>query len=207
MSRQVLFLILFPLALILLNTQAIMLDQVVYKNEFKKLGTYENFDLSEEELDQEVSHLIQYLKGNAPLETAFFNAKEKAHLADVKMLMQVGRWITFVVILVTVMLYRKLKNPGDTVFKGSILTIIGIVGLAVLLSTNFSSVFFSFHQAAFTNDFWLLDPATDNLIKIFEEQFFVNVSLVILKNTLITAGIIGVFVYGAKRKDKLQRKD
>ena len=68
---------------------------------------------------------------------------------------------------------------------GAALTL-GIVLTAGLLSlTGFSQTFYVFHQVAFTNDLWKLDPARDFLIAMFPEGFFFDTTMVLAGLTVI----------------------
>ena len=57
---------------------------------------------------------------------------------------------------------------------------VGAVGLA-----GFDSAWEDFHRLIFSNDFWLLNPATDHLIQIFPPDFWQ--SIVFLIGLLIAA--------------------
>jgi integral membrane protein (TIGR01906 family) len=80
---------------------------------------------------------------------------------------------------------------------GTILTIGGIVtvallGLAGLLSlVDFSEAFVRFHQMAFSNDLWMLDPRTDYLIMLYPEGFWLDATLRIAMLSAIEAVVIG----------------
>ena len=45
------------------------------------------------------------------------------------------------------------------------------------MSSNFTAAFNRFHEIFFDNDLWILDPATDLLINIVPEGFFVDTAL------------------------------
>ncbi len=47
-----------------------------------------------------------------------------------------------------------------------------IVLVAVLSLLDFDALWTRFHQIAFRNDLWLLDPSTDYLIMLFPEPFW-----------------------------------
>ena len=49
-----------------------------------------------------------------------------------------------------------------------------VTALALIISTDFSKYFVMFHHIFFTNDLWILDPATDMLINIVPEGFFMD---------------------------------
>lgn len=44
--------------------------------------------------------------------------------------------------------------------------------LAGLMAINFNAVFVTFHHVLFHNNYWLFDPATDPIINVLPEDFF-----------------------------------
>ncbi len=73
---------------------------------------------------------------------------------------------------------------------GSLLTV-GLVGLAGLAAlAGFEGAWDRFHFLAFSNDLWRLNPATDHLIQMFPEAFWLDITLLIGAFTLLEALII-----------------
>ena len=50
-------------------------------------------------------------------------------------------------------------------------------GALTIKLVGFSRVFIAFHHLAFSNDLWLLDPATDAMIRMLPEEFFAGMAL------------------------------
>jgi integral membrane protein (TIGR01906 family) len=66
------------------------------------------------------------------------------------------------------------------------------VGLTVV---GFDTLFITFHQIAFNNDFWQLDPRTDHLVQIFPFEFWYDAMLAVaLRVVLITVALGGLGV-------------
>lgn len=75
-----------------------------------------------------------------------------------------------------------------------------------MISTDFTKYFVIFHHIFFNNDLWLLDPATDLLINIVPEPFFVDTaSYIALVFGISVAVIFGVSRWWLRR-EKRQRK-
>ncbi len=72
-----------------------------------------------------------------------------------------------------------------------------IVGLAALI--NFDALFLLFHKLVFNNNDWLFDPATDPVIMILPEEFFLQCAVIIILVMLIGAGI-ALWIYLVKKK-------
>ena len=54
-----------------------------------------------------------------------------------------------------------------------------LAALLVWGMVDFDSLFILFHHLAFTNDLWLLNPATDLLIRLMPVAFFVHYAALI----------------------------
>ena len=76
----------------------------------------------------------------------------------------------------------------------------------VLALIDFNWLFTQFHLLSFSNDFWLLDPATDYLIMLFPEGFwydtFLFCALAIAAGAVILGGVGGWYLL-SRKPDKL----
>ena len=144
----------------------------------------------------------------------FFNDREIAHMEDVRGLFVgalVLRRICIVTAFVCVALLWLLKADIALVVPRSVcwgtglfFAIICVLGLVI--STDFTKYFVIFHHIFFNNDLWLLDPATDLLINIVPEPFFVDTaSYIALVFGISVAVIFGVSRWWLRR-EKRQRK-
>ena len=83
------------------------------------------------------------------------------------------------------------------------LKITGILGLGlpaalgVLVAAGWEHFFVTFHQLVFQNDYWLFDPATDPVILILPDGYFLQCAVLIL--ALLFAGSILCLVRAGKR--------
>lgn len=72
----------------------------------------------------------------------------------------------------------------------------GWLGLAVpltlglLISANWDDVFITFHQLVFNNDYWLFDPATDPVILILPDTFFMHCAVMIVALILAVSAVL-----------------
>ena len=178
------------------------IDLLVYGNmpgffvgEVKKYGVLEDIRVSEEDMNIVTVQMFDYLKGRresmaditATIDgepgVPFFNAKECSHMADCQGLFLAGMKIREICIYVClgILLLMLIAWKGSgllTLAKdmiGTTVAFLAILGLtAILLYQNFYKYFVIFHETFFDNDNWLLDPATDRLICIMPEGFFVD---------------------------------
>ena len=115
-------------------------------------------------------------------EREFFNAREIAHMEDVQVLflkaMSLRRICLSICILCLALLLitkapvRRVLPPSICIGTGLFFGITAV--LAGIISSNFSKYFVIFHHIFFDNDLWILDPATDMLINIVPEGFFMD---------------------------------
>ena len=69
--------------------------------------------------------------------------------------------------------------------------VLGIaVAMAVVISTDFTKWFTVFHHIFFDNDLWILNPATDRLINIVPEPFFIDTALNIAVIFALSLGVL-----------------
>lgn len=169
------------LGILLLLTVAAILFQMVafdknwYQAEFKILGIPDN-----EAINQQLANLLLYLKNTEPLENSFYTEKEILHLIDIKNLTLLSKKVTIGLTVVTslllllVLIAQKGKEFVKTLFFSNLTALILYAVILILLYLKFDFFFILFHQATFKNDYWMLDPQTDNLINIFPPPLFAD---------------------------------
>lgn len=195
-----------------------------YEREYSKYNVTEDVHMEMDDLLDVTKEMMAYLRGNRedlhvptivdgqPRE--FFNDREIAHMEDVRGLFVgalVLRRICIITAFVCVALLWLLKADIALVVPRSVcwgtglfFAIICVLGLVI--STDFTKYFVIFHHIFFNNDLWLLDPATDLLINIVPEPFFVDTaSYIALVFGISVAVIFGVSRWWLRR-EKRQRK-
>lgn len=169
----------------------------------------EDTRLPAEEYTPVVEMVTRYLKGGNDAfqhvftvdgaEFAAFNQKEQHHMADVQDLFRLCRFIAWlgwgVVIFSGLSARRKL---AWLTFRRTLIAILAAVTAVIILACiDFDSLFVLFHQIAFTNDLWLLDPQTDLLIRLMPIEFFVSYAAII--GGLWLLGMVGLLAYSTYR--------
>ena len=112
----------------------------------------------------------------------FFNEREIAHMEDVRSLflkalsirricLVLGAGLLILMAATKARMGRVLP-PFLCMGTGLFFALITVLGL--IISTDFTKYFIMFHHIFFTNDLWILDPATDMLINIVPEGFFMD---------------------------------
>ena len=182
----------------------------LHRNGFEKYNVSEATGLDKAELEKAAAGLIGYfnsgdeyisltvVKDGEPLE--LFNQREVAHLKDVKALMQLNLRLlvgtaAYVGVYAGISLFWRRKRyrrqlAWATVI-GSSITLGMIIALgAGSMLLDFNELFTRFHLVAFTNELWMLDPATDYLIMLFPEGFWYDSAVLMGQITAAAAGIL-----------------
>ena len=193
--------IFLSIILILSGFRLIIFNENLYKKEFNKYNIYSNFD-SKNVVDKNLNLLINYLKNkDSKLETDFFNKKEKVHLNDVKNLIQklIFLFYSFITLLILIISYFIYKKRYKFILKflilASVFTMFFILMFYLLILFNFDDTFTYFHLISFDNNIWLLDPETDNLIKMFPQEIFFDMTKIAIFYSFFISFVILIISY------------
>lgn len=161
-----------------------------YEKEYEKYNVTEDLEMKMDDVMDVTEEMMAYLRGDREglvvwttvngEKQEFFNDREKAHMVDVQNLFLGGLTLRFSAIIVLVISLSGLiftKGNWKRILPKSFLTGLGAFlvisgGLGVLCASDFNKYFFLFHEIFFDNDLWLLDPATDLMIRMLPEGFF-----------------------------------
>lgn len=161
-----------------------------YEKEYEKYNVTEDLEMKMDDVMDVTEEMMAYLRGDREglvvwttvngEKQKFFNDREKAHMVDVQNLFLGGLTLRFSAIIVLVISLSGLiftKGNWKRILPKSFLTGLGAFlvisgGLGVLCASDFNKYFFLFHEIFFDNDLWLLDPATDLMIRMLPEGFF-----------------------------------
>src|SRR3989344_4406730 len=203
---NLLIIVFVPLIIILLGFRIIVYNQSFYEKEFQKNNVYETFP--EQTVDIEVGNLFNYLINDKKLDTTFFNEKEKSHLKDVKDMIDSAINLLLILILLFFILLIYFYNTKqliiffNSLMLGSFLSIFLILIIFLLSLSNFDDLFLNFHLISFNNDLWLLNPETDNLIRLFPQQFFYDALSRIVIYSLLISVLVLIFSFYIRNRLK-----
>lgn len=209
------------LAIVLGAVNLMCFDRGFYQAEYQKLGTAAFIGMSQEDLDRATEVLLDYLQDkrddldmSAQVDgqaRQVFNQREIDHMADVKSLyqgaMNVGTVVAIVgALTLAAMFLCRQKKPmlkGYLWGNGVFILLFGI--LAIYAAVDFNTFWVSFHHIFFTNDLWILNPATDILIMMVPEQFFFDLVMRIVITAVAGIGILLaadlVWLKGIKKRE------
>lgn len=194
------------LALLVLCVWGVAFDRGFYREEYHKLQTADYVGTDEDTLFLATDTLLDYLEDergdlDVPLgEGQFFNERETAHMTDVKALYQnavVCAWVLAVfggaALAVCFAAGKKRVLPSFLCgsFWGGIAMLVFFACVGVYAAADFNTFWTNFHLMFFSNDLWMLNPATDRMIRMFEQQFFFDmVARILVVYLCIFAGLL-----------------
>lgn len=168
-----------------------------YIYRFEHYGVYEEFkesSINKEIVDSQLKKLIYHLSPySKPLDFNFYSNEDILHLYDVKNILNVLYYIYGISIFAAFIIvkYKRKYINLNKVNKFCRLHILVTMLVFTLVILNFSFFFTLAHQIAFSNDYWLLDSRSSNLIKFFPQSLFIEVFiLVIITNLLLHISFI-----------------
>lgn len=153
----------------------------------------------------------QYLEGLTTSDgSALFTASEVSHMYDVKMViliaMLVGLVLGIACIVFMIVLARTHKGAiRRALFAGSIWLLIAMIVVAVLAVLGWGAFFAGFHSLFFADGTWTFF-ASDTLIRLYPNQFWIDAGIVIAALTLITAVITLVLTWPTRRRREDSRQ-
>ncbi|MEG1548221.1 MAG: TIGR01906 family membrane protein [Clostridia bacterium] len=211
-------------ALLLSALQFVINDEGWFDREYKKLQLSEQIGIPTEDITAAMMQLVHYMEdeaGSIDIDVnengrlvSMYNDRERAHMVDVKALYQSFRDMraygligAAAVLLFIAMLMRRdtLRTLGEGFTAATWVFIFILVGLGAWMLIDFNSFWTQFHYAFFTNDLWMLDPATCRMIRICPERLFFDIivrfAILFLVPMAILYAFSRIFVrHGRKRE-------
>ena len=170
-----------------------------YADEYAKNDTASYVGVSSQDLNKATDVLLSYIQDNREdldltvnmdgQQRQYYNAREKAHMVDVKNLYLsavnfavYGSITAAVLFALCFAIQRKkaLKAVLLGIYNTSYVIMAGFAILAAWAASDFDGFWTRFHLVFFRNDLWLLDPNTDLMIRMFQSGFFFDLVLLIL---------------------------
>ncbi len=112
--------------------------------------------------------------------------------------------VDFIICAVLLVCHIRRKSFAFLKLTGVVTLVIPAV-LGALIALNWRWVFVTFHQVVFNNDYWIFDSATDPVIDILPNAFFMHCALMILVLVVICAVIClaaGYMLAGGRRRNR-----
>ncbi len=163
-----------------------------YREDFEKYKVDEAMDMNMDDVMDVTTYMMDFLIGREDelsIETNvdgeyqdFFNDQDRFHMGEVRDLFLGGlalRNVLLVVaiILILVLIFAKMdwKHIIPWAYYRTLAVFAAIVAvLGIACAVNFDAAFTVFHQIFFDNSLWIFDPATDYMIRMLPEGFFLD---------------------------------
>ncbi len=206
-----LFIVAVPLFLITASVTWAFNSPGLYNDGFEKYSISRITGITNSDLRQVGADIRSYINSSdEPMdiqtsifgaEQDLFNAKEIAHMKDVKTLVR-GVYVLalgsaaylLVMILVGFIRQGRLFTPllAKRLALGGGLTLAMLALFGAVAAFGFDSLFIKFHEISFANDFWQLDPRTDYLVRIFPDNFWFDATVWVAVKAVVGALVITV---------------
>lgn len=211
-----LFLLSLPVALMTSNVRWLTIsDLSFYQRGYERHYSYQSTGLSKQELDRATREMITYFNSSEEFPRIqvtsggrtfpLFDERDSLHLRDVRDLIQLTYRIqevslAYVLLFSVALLWRPngkaLSRLARPWLLGSVFTacLLVVVGAAMML--DFDRLFLQFHLISFSNEFWMLNPATSYLIRMVPQGFFVDLALWVAGLALVQAVVLASLAGG-----------
>ncbi len=191
---SVAFVMLLPLLVISTSLRGLVTDREFMLRGFRDNRVGATTGLDDAQLGRIADAFIAYFEGPPGQiqmqvtafgrQRALFNDREVTHMEDVQALIQwflrmqlVAAGVVVVRIVFGVVFDRSPAPIGRQMLWSTAL-MLGLVGLVGVLSLlDFEGLWTRFHQIAFRNDLWQLDPSRDYLIMLFPPPFWFTATM------------------------------
>jgi integral membrane protein (TIGR01906 family) len=204
---SLIFVVLVPLLLISTSLRALVTDRALILRGFQENRVDLTTGLDEPQLERIADAFVAYFQAPpGPLQMQIqvygqtrplFNDREVQHMEDVQALIQLFlrlQLVALAAVVLRVLLAVGLDRSSVPIGRellwsaGLVVALVALVG--VLSLVDFTELWTRFHQIAFRNDLWQLDPTRDYLIMLFPEPFWYTATIrMALTVALETVGV------------------
>lgn len=200
MKRLLNILISFSLAIFIISGSVILglRSKSLYYYDVKKLNISEMSGFTEEEIKLNYDYLIDYnLNKNVEefhLPTIKYSKEGKIHFEEVRNIFQIVKNVFYISGLISVLgIILSIKNKNIKFLNtASIMTILLPIIIAIPLMINFNYFFIKFHEAVFSNDYWIFDPSIDPVINMLPQDVFFHIGIFILAIILMISILLQI---------------
>lgn len=154
-----------------------------------------------------ITEEFQYTYTENGTEFLAFHDYEQEHMQDVRQLFALCQRVMWGCAFLMPWLWCALGLQRDwRNFRWLQMGLLGVLllvtAVAVLAAVDFNSLFILFHEMAFTNELWLLNPRTDMLIRLMPTEFFVAYATAIAAMWLVLVLCLLLIAEVIRRKFK-----
>lgn len=157
----------------------------LYYHDISALKIEETSGFSKKVIKDNYDELIDYNQffRSGKLKLTMPMSKEgRIHFAEVKRIFVCVEILCIVTLILSCFLIKRqiAGRNFDFLKSASITTIVLPSVVGILCAVNWDSAFILFHKIMFRNDYWLFDEATDPVIMILPDEFFLHCAVMII---------------------------
>jgi len=170
------------------------------------LSIPQSAQMDKEQIKENYDVLIDYISNERTEKLVFpsfsMSPEGEIHFEDVKYIFTFIKRVMYILGLYSLLaiIINIMRKQYGFLKHTAIGILAGPLGLLALAMIDFDKSFVIFHQIAFSNDYWIFDPAIDPVIMILPQAFFLHSFLLIVGIILITASILTVLYKIANKK-------
>lgn len=140
-----------------------------------------------ENYDALIDYNSPFFKGELVFPTLPSSAPALEHFKEVKHIFVSFYYICAVtaLLLLIAILYKRKRKDYSYLFPSGITVLVLPLLIAIACAVNFDRLFIIFHKIFFRNNYWLFDPATDPIINLLPDTFFMHCLILIIGIILI----------------------
>lgn len=191
---KILLILILPLLIFLMSLNLVGFDESFYNKKFSEYKVQEDVP----DAMQLHEDIINFVKGRNDTLPGVLTQREKGHLSDVRNLVRISNAALYVLIgmfifsLISAALVLKVKNKiinfaGKVLIFGGLLAVAIAASLFLIIISDFSANFESFHKLFFEKGTYLFDPAKEIVVRLYPEQLFMELGLRISKWVVISS--------------------
>jgi integral membrane protein (TIGR01906 family) len=207
------FVLMLPLLIIGTSLRALVTDRDFMLAGFRDNQVGLTTGLDDPQLQRIADAFVAYFQappGQIQMQvTAFgqsrllFNDQEVAHMEDVQALVQLFLRLQVIAAgvvilrLIFVLVFDHSGVPLGREMLASTALMVGLIILVAILSMiDFDALWTRFHQIAFRNNLWLLDPTRDYLIMLFPEPFWFAATIRMATTVAVQTALVALIGLG-----------
>lgn len=200
MKRLLNILISFSLAIFIISGSIILgLNfKSLYYYDVKNLNISAMSGFSEEEIKLNYDYLIDYNLNKTveefDLPTIEYSNQGKIHFEEVRNIFQVIKKVFYSTGTISALgIVLSIKNKNIKFLNTtSMMTILLPIITAIPFVINFNYFFIKFHEAVFSNDYWIFDPNIDPVINMLPQDVFFHIGILILAIILMISILLQI---------------
>ena len=171
--------------LLITSVRMVAFHKETYAQFYERENMAEQLQVSQSKLESRIYSLLDYIQLKQDTIDSVFNEREVKHMKDVRSLYREAIQVQYACLIILLIgqfyFYKKVKYYQSYLARGmlqaSFCFLIGFFMLAFWAYTDFGDFWYRIHTLFFTNDLWILDPATDFMILLCPEELFLSLTV------------------------------